>query len=274
MKWIALSVISLFSLSVFAQDACTYEASSKITKLLEQSRDTKKYEANERLAFLDKSLEEDPNCLPCLMRLGELEFLRSKRSGASFEPAKGKFEKIVEICPEYHSEVWYYLGAMQYADKEYEKAEESFNKFLRFPDGDPSKFEKDYQKKYDEVEDALKSVKQYADIYKDPIDYKPLKVFGVSSGDDDYLPLISPDGEIMFFTRKKFKQAKGDYETKMVEEFTWCKRTDINQEFNTGEALPEPFNLGDSYGGATVSVDNKEMIIAKKKSQRHQSTKH
>jgi len=264
MRCIALLLFSLFSLSLFAQDGCVYEASSKITKLIDQSKDTKKYEANERLAFLDKALEEDPNCLPCLFRLGELEFLRAKRSGASFEPAKLRFEKIAEICPEYHSEQWYYLGAMQYADKEYEKAEESFNKFLRFPDSDPSKFEKDYQKKYEEVEEALKSVKQYAEIYKEKIDFQPKKVYGVSSGDDDYLPLISPDGEIMFFTRKKFKQAKGDYETKMVEEFTWCKRPDINQQFNNGEALPDPFNLGDSYGGATVSVDNKEMIVAKK----------
>jgi outer membrane protein OmpA-like peptidoglycan-associated protein/tetratricopeptide (TPR) repeat protein len=261
--WFLLALLFVAT-DAASQESCAYEASSKIQKWIEQSKDTKKYSGEERLAFLDKALEEDPNCLPCLMRLGELEFLRSKRSGASFQSAKLRFETLHSICAEYHSESWYFLGAMYYADKEYEKAEEAFEKFLRFPDSDPSKFEKDYQKKYDEVEEALKSVKAYAAIYRDPIDYQPRKVAGVSSGDDDYLPLISPDGEIMFFTRKKFKQAKGDYETRLIEEFTWCKRPDINATFDQGNPLPEPFNLGDSYGGATVSVDNKEMIVAKK----------
>lgn len=262
-SWLLLTLL-LGVWRASAQESCDYEASAKIQKWIDQSKDTKKYSGEERLAFLDKSLEEDPNCLPCLMRLGELEFLRSKRSGGSFQSAQLRFETLHSICSEYHSESWYFLGAMYYADKNYEQAEVAFEKFLRFPDSDPSKFEKDYQKKYDEVEEALKSVKAYAAIYRDPIDFQPKKVSGVSSGDDDYLPLISPDGEIMFFTRKKFKQAKGDYETRLVEEFTWCKRPDINAYFNSGDALPEPFNLGDSYGGATVSVDNKEMIVAKK----------
>ncbi|MFN9801259.1 MAG: hypothetical protein ACK54P_14675, partial [Bacteroidota bacterium] len=42
---------------------------------------------------------------------------------------------------------------------------------------------------------------------------------------------------------------------------------DINQSFDPGEALPPPFNRGDNYGGATVSVDNKELIIARKNPQ-------
>ena len=245
------------------QEGCSFEPSGKIQKLLDQSFDMKKYETNERIEFLEKALDEDPKCTPCLMRLGEIEFKVAKRGG-SFASSKQRFQQLDELCPNYHSEVYYYLGAMCYADREYDKALEYFEKFLRFPDSDPSKFEKDYQKKYTEVEEALKNVNAYADIYKDQIEYTPVRVAGVSSPTDDYLPLISPDGEIMFFTRTVSKQAKGDVAPRTYEHFSWCKRPDINTRFDEGNALPEPFNQGANCGGATITVDNRELIVAMK----------
>jgi outer membrane protein OmpA-like peptidoglycan-associated protein/tetratricopeptide (TPR) repeat protein len=259
-----LSILLLIlPLTLHAQDGCDYTPSGKIQKLLDQSFDMKKYETNERIEFLEKALDEDPKCTPCLMRLGEIEFKVAKRGG-SFASSKQHFLQLDELCPNYHSEVYYFLGAMCYADREYEKALEYFEKFLRFPDGDPTKFEKDYQKKYTEVEEAMKSVKAYAEIYKDQPDYKPVKVNGVSSPTDDYLPLISPDGEIMFFTRTVSKQAKGDVAPRTYEHFSWCKRPDINTPFDEGAALPEPFNQGANCGGATITVDNRELIVAMK----------
>lgn len=248
----------------FTQSGCDAETSSKALKYLEQSRDTKKYDPDARAELLEKSLEEDPNCLPCLARAGELAFLKAKRSGASFQPAVLHFEKLIEICPEYHSEPYYFLGAMYYADRKYEEAEKAFDTFLRFPDSDPSRFEKDYEKKYAEVEEVLPVISKYKEIYSNPVEFSPGKVAGVSSAHDDYLPLISPDGEIMFYTRKYDRQAKGEFSSKPVEEFTWSRRPDINSIFDNGAALPPPFNLGDNIGGATISVDNKELIIAKK----------
>jgi outer membrane protein OmpA-like peptidoglycan-associated protein len=250
-----------------AQNNCDYVPEPKVEKLLTQSKDTKKYEADERMAFLEKSLEEDPNCLPCLLRIADIQFLRSKRSGASFAPAIAHLEKLAEICEWYHSDVYYLLGTMTYADRDYEKALVYLEKFMRFPDDDPARMDKNYAKQYDEVKIAQGTVKEYADIYADKIEFKPRKVAGVSSDADDYLPLISPDGEIMFFTRQSYTKAKGDYEPRLQELFTWCHRPDINSEFNAGEPLPPPFNLGDNYGGATVSVDNKELIIARKNPQ-------
>jgi outer membrane protein OmpA-like peptidoglycan-associated protein/tetratricopeptide (TPR) repeat protein len=246
-----------------SQENCDFTATSKVQKLLDQSFDMKKYETNERIEFLEKALEEDPKCLPCLQRIGEIEFKVAKRGG-SFANSKKHFQQLIDLCPEYHSEPYYFLGAMAYADREYADAEKFFEKFLRFPDSDPSKFEKDYQKKYAEVEEALVSVKAYSDIYKDKIEYSPKKVLGFSSGTDDYLPLISPDGEIMFFTRTAMKQAKGDYAPKMSEEFSWCNRANINEHFDDGKSLPTPFNQGNNCGGATITVDNRELIVAMK----------
>jgi outer membrane protein OmpA-like peptidoglycan-associated protein/tetratricopeptide (TPR) repeat protein len=263
MRLTLLATIVILSNIMIGQDDCSFTPSGKVQKLLDQSFDTKKYETQQRVEFLEKALEEEPKCLPCLVRLAEIEFKVAKRGG-SFASSKQHYEKVVELCPTYHSDPFYYLGAMSYADREYEKAESYFDKFLRFPDSDPSKFEKDYQKKYEEVEEALVSIRAYAEIYKDKIEYNPLKVSGVSSTTDDYLPLISPDGEIMFFTRTVMKQAKGDYVQKMNEEFSWSKRPDINTQFDNGASLPAPFNQGANCGGATITVDNRELIVAMK----------
>jgi outer membrane protein OmpA-like peptidoglycan-associated protein len=48
-----------------------------------------------------------------------------------------------------------------------------------------------------------------------------------------------------------------------VEEFTFSQRPDVKTDFNKGEPLKPPFNDGTftNYGSATLSVDNKEMII-------------
>jgi len=252
-----------FSLVAVAQTGCEYHPSSKVEKLIAQGSDTKKYKSPERKEFLEKALEIEPECLPCLQKLGESAFIRAK-AGGSFDTSKRLLEQLVNLCPEYHSEPYYFLGAIAYADHGYEAAEAYFEKFLRFPDSDPSKFEKDYQKKYAEVEEALVSVKAYAEIYKDKFDFRPLLVLGVSSSKDEYLPFISPDGELMFITRMKMYQAKGDATPKSIEEFTWCYRPDINSTFDSGEALSKPFNNGLSCGGASIAVDNKELIVAVK----------
>jgi outer membrane protein OmpA-like peptidoglycan-associated protein/tetratricopeptide (TPR) repeat protein len=261
-----LRLLIIFILSgslASAQEACLYTPEGKIAKWLEQSFDHKKYETDERISFLKKALEEDDKCLPCLLRLSEIEYKVAKRGG-SFASAKSHLLRLHELCENYHSEVYYMLGAMTYADREYAEAEIHFERFLHFPDDDKTKFEKDYEKKYNEVEEALKSVRVYAEIYRNPIEFKPQKVEGVSSLSDEFLPLISPDGEIMFYTRKGQKQAKGDLVPRTVEEFTWSKRSDINATFDNGVALERPFNLGQSCGGAAITPDNKELIVAMK----------
>ena len=253
-----------FYLATCAQEeGCDHQPLPKALKYLEQSKDKNK-DAQEKKEAVLKSIEIDPGCLPCLHQLGEMEFLRAKNGSMDFTDSREHLKALIEICPDYHPEPYYYLGAMSYADKEYEKAIEYFDKFLRFPSDDPSKIDKGYEKKYKEVEEALPHVKAYKEIYSNKTPFQPEKVMGVCSDKEEYLPLLSPDGEIMFYTRQFQKLAKGDVEPKMVEELTWSKRPNINSDFNNGEALPPHFNVGDNYGGVSISLDNKEMIVAKK----------
>ena len=74
--------------------------------------------------------------------------------------------------------------------------------------------------------------------------------------------MLSPDGTLLFFTRTSKTKAKGDITTTRKELFTWAKRPDERLPFDSGVPLPEPFNLGTNYGGASISVDNKLMVLA------------
>lgn len=262
--WLGVMVALGLSIGVKAQDeGCEHIPSPKTLKMLEKAKDKDRSSSEKREAVM-KSIEMDPECLPCLHALGEMEFLRAKNSDMDFNNAKETLKNLVAKCEVYDPEPFYYLGAMAYADREFDDALLYFEKFLRFPSDDPTKVGKQYEKKYKEVEEALPHVKAYREIYQNKTPFEPMKVEGVCSDKEEYLPLLSPDGEILFYTRQFMRQAKGDVEPKMVEELTWSKRSDINAYFDNGNPLPKPFNIGSNYGGITISLDNKEMIVAKK----------
>ena len=254
----------LMSSGVMAQDECEYEPSDKVAKILEKASNKKKYSSDERYDFFVDALDREEECLPCLHQLGYLSFLKAKNNQTSFTTAENYLNQLIGLCEEYHSDPYYYLGAINYANQNYDQALTYFEKYLHFPDDDPEKFKKDYDKKYIEVEEAIPSIEFWKEFYENDGTLNPKKVEGVSTASDELLPTISPDGEIMFYSRRLMKQAKGDLYAKKVEQFTWSKRDDINSLFDEGDALPKPFNMGDSYGAATISVDNKEMIIAVK----------
>jgi len=84
---------------------------SKAAKLLEKVKNTKKYSSDERFDMMMDALDMDEDCLPCLQYLGNSSFKRAKRKGSSFAPAIQYYEKLIELCPDYHSNPYYALGA-------------------------------------------------------------------------------------------------------------------------------------------------------------------
>ena len=160
-----ISILSMtFSLAAYSQN-CEYTPSKNIQKILDKSEESKKYSSEERISFLEKAIEEDPECLPCLLKLGEMKFVHAKRLNSGFDEVLKIFVDLKSKCEDYHSEMYYYMGAMNYAGQNYQEAVVCFEKFLRFPDGDATKFNSSYDKKYREVEEALISVKAYDKIF-------------------------------------------------------------------------------------------------------------
>lgn len=253
----------LLGASAMAQDGendpCGPPTDKKVLKLLDEAAKAKDGAA--RHQKLKETQEVDPDCAECLFQLGISAYKRAREGGADLKPAITYFERLQARCPDRHSDVHYYLGAAHYAKGEYAEAAKAFQAFLKFPTDDQSKFSKDVDKKTADVEELMPELRFHMDFYRNtaPLDPRPLP--NVCTAADEYLPMLSPDNELLFFTRKSKYQAKGDLVAKDVEELTESRRPAGYKDHDKGRALPDPFNLGDSYGGVTISVNNREMFV-------------
>ncbi len=250
----------LFSFTVVAQDKCEQDLSSKTNKLLEKGG-SKKYSRQERIDFLQDALEIDEDCLECMYLLGYEYFIKAKAGHASYAITEENYKEIIRLCPDFHSDPYYYLGVINYGRNNYQDALNYFSEYVRFPTDDESKFSKDSDKKYDDVKEVIKELEFKASFYGNPVPFQPIKVQQISTQNDEYLPMLSPDNEIIFFTRKSMKKAKGDLFAREIEELVLAQRPSMDSDFSVGEAMEAPFNLGDNYGGVSISIDNKEMFI-------------
>lgn len=243
-----------------AQEDCTDDLDKKTLKLVEEGKN-RKYLRREQIGYLQEALEIEESCLECKFELGMLYFKQAETGSGSYSKSTMYFKELVAQCPTYHSDAWYYIGLIAYSRQDYDEALMAFNKYIHFPTDDASKFPKDSDKKYDDVKEVIDEIEFYAEFYGNPVPFEPELVKNVSTKGDEYLPMISPDNEIIFYTGKYFKKAKGDLFKKEIELFMWSRRPEINAEFEIGEALNQPFNLGDNYGGVSISVNNKELYV-------------
>jgi outer membrane protein OmpA-like peptidoglycan-associated protein/tetratricopeptide (TPR) repeat protein len=240
-------------------DPCAPPTDKKVMKLLDEAAKAK--DPVERHGKLKSTLEIDPECVECSFQLGLSAYRIGKESGKGYKAALGYFDKVQATCPTYHSDVPYTLGVIYYAEDKFAEAAKAFEAFRKFPSDDATRMSKDYDKKYQDVEEIMPELQFYVDFYRNTMPFDPRVVPLVSTTVDEYLPMLSPDNELMFFTRKLQVKARGDIVSREVEELTEARRKDLDDAFNAGRALPEPFNVGDSYGGVTVSVNNKEMFV-------------
>jgi outer membrane protein OmpA-like peptidoglycan-associated protein/tetratricopeptide (TPR) repeat protein len=243
-----------------SQSDCTDDLSKKTIKLIEEGQN-RKYLIREQIDFFKEALEIDESCLECKFQLGLLYFEKAKRGSGSYTNSTNYFRELVAQCPTYHSDAWYYLGLIAYGQQDYQEAALAFNEYIHFPPDDASKFSKDADIKYDDVKEVIAEIEFFAEFYGNPVPFEPEVVKYVSTKGDEYLPMISPDNEIIFYTAKFNKKAKGDLFAKEIELFMWSKRPEIDAEFEVGEAMSQPFNLGDNYGGVSISVNNKELYV-------------
>lgn len=183
----------------------------------------------------------------------------------SFAKAEEMFIKALENCDDYHADCSYYLGVINFTQKDNKEAVRWFKEFKSFDHKDNERYPDDFDKKLKDVNEILPELEDDIDLMTNVVPFDPMMVPNVSSGNDEYFPMISPDNEIMFFTRKDTLKSldQGFFQTKVVENFTFASRPNVAEYFNNGVPLKPPFNDGSftNYGAATMSVDNQEMII-------------
>ena len=240
------------------QDPCAAPSEKKIVKLLDDAGRAK--DPLVRHQKLKAALEENNECAECLYRLGLSAFEITSANGGDQRPAIDYLEKLDRLCPQYHANVPYHLGVMYYSAGKFAQAAKAFKEFQDFPIDDKAKLPRDHEKKLKDVEEVMPELEFHAEFHKNTASLDPVLIENVSTSAEEYLPMLSPDNALLFFTRVSKVKLKGDPITSDVEELMESRSTGLHS-FDVGRALPEPFNVGDNYGGVTISLNNKEMFV-------------
>lgn len=263
LKGFVAGCLILFVVPVMAQDEedkCTLPTNKKIVKLLQQAHNDK-YKPKEQYQFIKDALEMDEDCAECKYQLGVRSFQNANQRGSSYDYAEGYFTQLIQQCPKYHSDAYYYLGVINFSNKNRAEALKYFREFLDFKGGGENSYSEDFPKKKKDVMEILPEIEFDEEFFSKPVPFDPYRVQKISTDNDEYLPMLSPDNQIIFFTRTVDRAMKGDIKSNIQEEFSMAYRDDITQPFDAGTALPKPFNVGPNYGGSTISIDNKEIIV-------------
>lgn len=174
----------------------------------------------------------------------------------NLEVAKYYFNKTNELCPDFEDfYLYYYLGDINVADENYDLAVKYLKKFLKKPELIVS------DEDFNQATALLKYSQYYQELYKNPVPFDPKPVKSICSTNDEYLPFITMDKEMAFYTRRYLvvdKSQSWSSEPKYEEKFMFSKKLN-KHEYDKGEEMPYPFNDRKNEGGATLTMDNKVM---------------
>jgi len=233
-----------------ASDSCKIKLEKKTEKTYQEGIDYLK-RGNYNLAGqqMRKVISEEPGCVDAYFVLGLVNF---KKADNNFREAEKNLRKVIELCPSYDVYAYYYLGEIYYGEENYALALKNLDEFLK----DVDKIKKDED--YNRAVSLQKYSKFYLEMTGHPVPFTPQVVEGISTPQNEYLPILSPDNQMALFTREiKIEPGKNSLfrETKMKERFLYSMRNP-DGKFEAGEEMPEPFNVNDNEGGATLTADN------------------
>lgn len=260
------------TLSVWAQDEtpCQEIDNKKARKLYEQGVD-RKNKKEERLAFLKQALDLEPEYVDANFAYAEERIKTMIYDNSSFKPTEPYFKKVIEICPKFHSDPYYYLGFIYYEEEKWDSCAKYIKLYIDFKTDDDKKYNKNYEALLSQAKKMYKYAKVYNDLFGHPVPFDPNPVQGICTERDEYLPIISQDDGLMLFTRKELYADKsgivGVVSEKTQELFSFSKRDPSTGSFDKGKRMPSPFNKNGGEGGATISLDNRHLFFTVCKSE-------
>jgi outer membrane protein OmpA-like peptidoglycan-associated protein len=262
----------LFSFQLLAQDdneeenekkLCSEDISKKAIDLWKKGTDKKKYKKPERLEFLMKALEMEPDFAEANLAMGQELAARCILESKEFKPTVPFFYKAIASCPQIHSEPYYYIGYSYYEQLNNDSTIKYLQKFIDFKDANEKKFSKDWSGQMYNAKGMIKTAKKEKGLKKN-VPFDPKVIPGVSTQRDEYLAYISPDNTNCFYVRKVPVENKNQvYQTDKEKEVFMVATRDKTGKFNEGEPMGGPFNItDDNQGGCSISIDNKSLYFA------------
>ena len=225
---------------------CSESQDKKALKYYDEAKalfKSRKYEDAKNA--VGKAIDADPEFGDAYLLQGEIA-LKKKDDNLMIE----SFKKVIEICPDADPESYFQVGMFYYDTKKWKEASTFLKKFLEF-----DRINEQHGSKAELM--LLRS-----DLYAHPVTFNPVPVKDISSPDPEYLPYISPDNELAFFTRRYELQAKGMLTPQSAEKFM-IAYLQPNGLYDRGKPMDDPFNRSTSNneGGASITIDNKHLFF-------------
>lgn len=271
LKYLVIIVSLLAVGSVLAQEddeaksskLCNESIDKKALGYWQKGTDKKKYKKPERLEFLKKALDIEPDFAEAHLALGLELAARCKLEEKPFTPTLPFFYKAIANCPQIHSEPYYYIGYDYYERHLNDSAVKYLQKFKDFKDEDQTKFAKNWEGEMYQAKMMLKSAKKEMSLRKN-VQFDPKVIRGISTERDEYLAYISPDDKSCYFVRRlPIKNMNRVAESDADKEVFMIAKRDKTGVFDSGVPMDAPFNTtNDNQGGCTISLDNKNLYFA------------
>jgi outer membrane protein OmpA-like peptidoglycan-associated protein len=268
-----LMICWLFQSGLLAQEpaVCPELTGKKTLKKYNEAMQLPRSQSKERYDLLLEVIEEEPEFTEALYVLADINW-KSAQTASEYTQEKfytravNYYEKVIETCPAFDSySAYFMLGKYYYLQARGERKNsfsaaacrpsiQYFRKFMEYNQTNAKDI------RY--AMDAVSEMEAYLSIIDKPVPFSPVLVKGVSTRTDEFLPMISPDGEFLFYTHRY--EAFDKYTTiqKQFEHFKISHRVDDDElSFTMGESLPYPFNQGLKQGAAAITIDNNHIFM-------------
>ncbi len=241
---------------------CKAIRNTKAIKLYNKAFVIPLHRHKEAIKLLNQALKIKNNYVDAHFRKGEIFYKQankylnedkdSLKTNEYLTKAEQSFLKVIEICPSFnYYDAFYYLGELCYTRKDYLNSKKFIETFIEHN-----------QETSDKCEPAnriLEHLNKYFDLLNNPVPFNPVPLEFVCTNDDEYLPLMSPDEEILIFSRRKLEKYGKTNEGLFISNRDWSDSSIYR--FSPGTPMNSPFNDGRDQGAATITIDNNHIFI-------------
>ena len=231
-------------------EECPMPKSKKAKKKYNEAIDVIRSDKPKAKKLLLEAIEIEPNFAQAYNILAEM-IVKSRKN---LLEAEEFLSQTVSICPDLNPMNFFYLGSIQFGNKKFKDAEIYLEKFVRYNVGKP--------KDQNDARQMIAGCQFFVSGFSNPVPFKPEVLADVSSEADEYLPVITPDQQYLYFTRRTNEKERGVFGERdiKVERFNFSKNL-ASFRFDKGNPMPIPFNKNNNEGGATLTADNKTMYF-------------
>jgi outer membrane protein OmpA-like peptidoglycan-associated protein len=171
------------------------------------------------ISELNQAVSYDPKFLAAYQQLGDLY-----RKSGKYSNALDNYRKLLSIDSEFHPLTYFGIAESELNTGDYTHALEHFNKYLTYPGLNSASIDK--------INKLIKDCEFSLEALKLPVPFKPINMGpAFNTKEDEYLPVITADEEMILFTRQQNRNE--DFYKSVKRNGEWSVAEFLSKEINT-----------------------------------------